>query len=483
MPTNVPIYGPWSGSLDNNSGNVELNRPALPDTNDVPYILVERVGYSDTAPWPPGADGFGLSLQRIVGSSYANDPTNWTAAAPTPGASFIGGGTAPVITSQPVNQSNIFGTTIVLSASATGTAPLRFQWRFNGFNLPGATNSTLTISNFQSSHIGTYNIFVFNNAGSALGTNFSVSGRLQLAITLQPTDSSSLAGQTNKFQVVAVGTGTIRYQWRKDGTNLLNATNSILSVTNSQPVNEGLYTCLVSDDVDSLLSNPARLTIITRPTYTLHPIAQTVVQGGMVSFSTAATGTTPMSFRWRTNGVTYDPVSGVIVGTPTNSTLTLTNVPQNFNGLSFSVAITNLAGSAGGLRSAVLTVLADTDHDGLPDSWETNRVGFSVTDPADGARDDDGDGMTNAEEYFAGTDPFNAASYLKVELALLGPAAISFNAISNRAYSVEYIDNLQPVSWQKLGDVLARTNNRVEVLTDPTATTNRFYRLVIPSRP
>ena len=91
--------------------------------------------------------------------------------------------------------------------------------------------------------------------------------------------------------------------------------------------------------------------------------------------------------------------------------------------------------------------------------------------------------MTNAEEYFAGTDPFNAASYLRVELSLLGPATISFNAISNRAYSVEYTDSLQPVPWQKLADVLARTNNRVEVLTDPTATTNRFYRLVIPSRP
>ncbi len=498
VPTNVPVFGPWSGSLNNDSARVELERPDVPDTNgSVPYILVERVGYSDTAPWPAGADGYGLTLQRVVGGSYANDATNWVAAAPTPGGDFVGGGVAPVITSQPANLSNIFGANIVLSASATGTEPLRFQWRFNGFNLPGATNSTLPISNFQSSHIGTYNVFVFNSAGSVIGTNFSISGRLQLLILLQPVDRSSLAGQTNNFQVAAVGTGSIRYQWRKDGVNVTGyvATNATLSVTNSQLINQGAYTCLISDDIDSLLSNPATLTIIARPAYTLHPIAQTVVQGGTVSFSVEASGTAPMSFRWRSNAVTFVPAvppftsntvyftNGYILTGLSNSILVLTNVGTNYHLAPFSAVITNLAGSASGPRSVVLTVLADTDQDGLPDSWETNRVGFGVNDPADGPRDDDGDSMTNAEEYFAGTDPFNAASYLKVELPSLGPALVRFNAISNRTYTVEYIDGLQSAPWLKLGDVLARTNNRVEVLTDPTATTNRFYRLVIPTRP
>ena len=42
VPINLPVFGPWSGGLDNNSDHVELKRPDAPDTNGVaPYILVE----------------------------------------------------------------------------------------------------------------------------------------------------------------------------------------------------------------------------------------------------------------------------------------------------------------------------------------------------------------------------------------------------------------------------------------------------------
>lgn len=219
-----------------------------------------------------------------------------------------------------------------------------------------------------------------------------------------------------------------------------------------------------------------------------------MVAGGTVSFSAAASGTSPMHFRWRSNGVTFLPAeppftnntvyftNGYIVADATNSTLVLTNVGSIYHGAVFSAVVTNLAGAGSGLRAAALQVLADTDGDGLPDAWETGRPGFGVNDPSDGSRDDDSDGMTNAEEYFAGTDPFNSASYLKVNLTIPGQATITFNAVSNRTYGVEYTDGLPPF-WQMLGNVLASTNNRPEALIDPSAHTNRFYRLVIPLQP
>ena len=48
--------------------------------------------------------------------------------------------------------------------------------------------------------------------------------------------------------------------------------------------------------------------------------------------------------------------------------------------------------------------LPDSDHDGMPDTWETER-GFRPDAPADGPADADGDGYTNIEEYLNGTDP------------------------------------------------------------------------------
>jgi hypothetical protein len=87
----TPVVGPYGGKLDNKSDSVELSKPDAPqippspDEGYVPYILVDKVKYFDSAPWPAAADGTGLSLQKISLEEYGNDPVNWTAATPTPG--------------------------------------------------------------------------------------------------------------------------------------------------------------------------------------------------------------------------------------------------------------------------------------------------------------------------------------------------------------------------------------------------------------
>lgn len=166
-----------------------------------------------------------------------------------------------------------------------------------------------------------------------------------------------------------------------------------------------------------------------------------------------------------------------------NSTLLLRNVATNFNGLRFTVIITNIAGQSRISANALLTVLADSDKDGLPDVWETGRAGFDANDPADGKRDDDGDGMSNAAEFAAGTDYLDPNSNLRLEIALTNGVTLWFSAVSNRSYTVQFSDRLNPAIWQKLGDVLVRTNSRTEMLLDGNPATNRYYRVVTPIQP
>ena len=91
IPEGVPILGPLRGQLANGGDTVSLYKPDPPqglqreDAGFVPYILVDQVIFSDTAPWPSNADGLGATLQRISGTAFANDPVNWKAAAPNPG--------------------------------------------------------------------------------------------------------------------------------------------------------------------------------------------------------------------------------------------------------------------------------------------------------------------------------------------------------------------------------------------------------------
>jgi hypothetical protein len=91
LSPSVPIYGPFQGKLANDAGSVELFKPdppqlpPAPDVGFVPYVLVERVRYTDRAPWPTAADGGSASLQRLRATQFGDDPVNWMASAPTPG--------------------------------------------------------------------------------------------------------------------------------------------------------------------------------------------------------------------------------------------------------------------------------------------------------------------------------------------------------------------------------------------------------------
>lgn len=87
VPTNALVFGPFTGTLQDSGERLSLERPDAPQTNGVvPYIVVDDVRYNDKAPWPASADGAGDSLHRLTLGAYGNEPLNWTAAAPTPGA-------------------------------------------------------------------------------------------------------------------------------------------------------------------------------------------------------------------------------------------------------------------------------------------------------------------------------------------------------------------------------------------------------------
>jgi hypothetical protein len=96
VPAHIPILEWDSGKLSNSGEKIRLIKPGDVDEEGTRYwIEIDRLTYSDGAhgeefsdgidPWPRGADGFGLSLNRLSPTRYGNDPNNWQATIPTPG--------------------------------------------------------------------------------------------------------------------------------------------------------------------------------------------------------------------------------------------------------------------------------------------------------------------------------------------------------------------------------------------------------------
>ena len=88
LPTGTRLLGPWSGSLGNSGGRVELQHPDEPPSEDpdfYPRLIQDLTIYDDKAPWPEAADGDGETLQRVAPYLFGNEAHAWTSGAPSPG--------------------------------------------------------------------------------------------------------------------------------------------------------------------------------------------------------------------------------------------------------------------------------------------------------------------------------------------------------------------------------------------------------------
>lgn len=98
---------------------------------------------------------------------------------------------APSITAQPVSQTVTAGASVSFSVTASGTAPLSYQWQKNGIALAGATSATLTLSGVTTASAGSYTVVVRNAAGSV------TSGAATLTVNASSTFTVRLTSPAN----------------------------------------------------------------------------------------------------------------------------------------------------------------------------------------------------------------------------------------------------------------------------------------------
>ena len=244
------------------------------------------------------------------------------------------------ISTQPQSQTVTAGQSVTFSVTATGTAPLSYQWSLNGTAISGATSSSYTISNVQAANAGTYTVTISNgtlpNATSNGAVLIVTAAPVAPSILVQPQSQTVMVGGSVTFNVTATGTAALSYQWSLNGTEISGATSSSYSIPNVQTADAGTYTVTVSNGtLPDATSSGATLTVSAAPiapTITAQPQSQSVTAGQSVTFSVTATGTVPLSYQWSQNGV--------VISGATSSAYSIPSV-QAANAGTYTVTISN----------------------------------------------------------------------------------------------------------------------------------------------
>jgi poly(3-hydroxybutyrate) depolymerase len=183
-------------------------------------------------------------------------------------------------------------------------------------------------------------------------SQFLTSTQASPQIVSQPVNNTQISGQPASFWVAATGSAPLSYQWQKNGEDIPGATaNWYTQPATTTADNGATFRAKVSNDSGSVISASAALKVIAAPagpTILTQPADQTVTAGQPVTFMVAATDTPPPSYQWKKNGVN---IPGA-----TAASLTLPAAISPDCGASFSVVVTNSAGSVTS-TGATLTVI------------------------------------------------------------------------------------------------------------------------------
>ncbi|HTX64720.1 MAG TPA: immunoglobulin domain-containing protein [Opitutaceae bacterium] len=290
----------------------------------------------------------------------------------------------PQVTTQPVSQTAINGSTASFTVAASGSA-VTYQWQrlpaggstwvslADGGSYSGTATGTLTINPTTGAMDGdSFRCVVTNASGQDTSTAVVLSISNSVAITAPPANVTVAAGSSASFSVTAVGFGTIAYQWQRqaagtaawanvsDGGAYGGSRTATLTVT---PVTAAMsgdnFQCLVSNANGSATSAAAILVVSNAVTITTPPSNQTATAGGNATFTVTASGVPTLTYQWQRQAAgTAAPVNltdGAVYSGSGTATLTVKAVTFAMNGDMFQCVVSNAYGNAAS-SPGVLTV-------------------------------------------------------------------------------------------------------------------------------
>lgn len=220
------------------------------------------------------------------------------------------------------------------------------------FRGPATFSSTILQSNTN-----TVDLFV---------AKFGTTGCVNPVMETQPAPVNGCEAGQAQFKATAKGQGTFTYQWKRGNVNV-GTNDSVLLLSNLTLADAGNYSCTITDDCGTVISNAAALSINQFPVISTQPASRKVCAGAQINLSVAASGSFPLTYQWKKDG---NPV-----GTNASSITISTGSAANFG--KYTCTVSNNCGqivSDTALVEAIPANICSTDW-----SW-AKRAGGTVFD-------------------------------------------------------------------------------------------------------
>lgn len=244
------VGGGYTSTL--NSGNSLGARAAWSGTN-ASFSTV-------TVNLPAAAAGQTVQFRWRAGTDTSIGGWGWWVDSVTLNATVCCGvGFAPIITTQPQNQTVVFGNPASFSVGVIGDAPLSYQWFSNSVAIPDATNSAYNLA--AASAAGNYFVTITNASGSVTSSVATLTVVIAPVILTNPVSLTVVTGSPAAFSVAVIGAAPLSYQWRSNDLAILDATNVSYSIASAQTNDAATYTVVVTNFAGSVTSTPAILTV------------------------------------------------------------------------------------------------------------------------------------------------------------------------------------------------------------------------------
>lgn len=213
--------------------------------------------------------------------------------------------TIPVIGTQPRDTLVLSGQAARFTVAATGSPTLAYQWYRKGDTAKLATTPILTIATKAGDDTARYYCVVTNPHGEAVSYAAKLTVGVVPVITMEPSDTSALAGAPASFKLRATGSPVLGYSWKKVGVQVPLTGDSVLSFASVAFADSGnQYFCVVANGHGSDTSVKVTLRVNRPAAVARQPRDTAVSAGAGAAFSVGATGSGKLEYAWRKKGDT-----------------------------------------------------------------------------------------------------------------------------------------------------------------------------------